>query len=100
MPREEERMSNTPKSDYSVVIFKEGTPPSKKRKGIFFFTLLSLIVVCQACYWLFANSVEPILLGMPFGLFTVVGFIVLEFVVLLVMYLMEPEEESVTEDAR
>lgn len=93
-------MSNTEKNDYGVVIFKEGTSLGDKRKGIFFFTLLSLIVLGQACYWLFANSVEPILLGMPFSLFTVVGFIVLEFVVLLAMYFMEPEEGSVKEEAK
>lgn len=79
---------------YGIVIFKEGTPPGEKRKGLFFFTLLSLIVLGQACYWVFANSVEPIIMGMPFGMFTVVMFIVLEFIALGIMYGLEPKEES------
>jgi|GEM_PF-760333 len=87
-------MNNDQKdTGYGVVIFKEGTPPKEKRKGLFFFTVLSLIVLGQACYWVFANSVEPIILGMPFGMFTVVMLIVLEFIALAVMYAMEPKEE-------
>ncbi len=87
-------MNTAQKDDgYGIVIFKEGTPPSEKRKGLFFFTVLSLIVLGQACYWVFGNSVEPIVLGMPFGMFTVVTFIVLEFIALAVMYAMEPKEE-------
>lgn len=82
------------KDDYGIVIFKEGTPPGEKLKGLFFFTVLSLIVLGQACYWVFANSVKPIIMGMPFGLFIVVTFIVLEFITLVAMYAMEPEEDS------
>ncbi len=93
-------MNKGKKDDYAFVFFKEGTPPAEKRKGIFFFSLLSLIVLAQACYWLFANSVEPIILGMPFGLFTVVFLIALEFFVLLVMYTMEPKEENQTGEVR
>lgn len=78
--------------DYGIVIFKEGTPPKEKRKGLIFFTVLSLIVLGQAFYWVFANSVEPIILGMPFGMFTVVMFIAVEFIALALMYTMEPKE--------
>lgn len=89
-------MADTQKDDYGIVIFREGTPVKEKRRGIFFFTALSLIVLAQAFYWLFANSVEPITLGMPFGLFTVVMLIAAEFVVLAAMYAMEPKEENRT----
>ncbi len=80
------------KEDYGLVIFKAGTPLKAKRRGLFFFAVLSLIVLCQACYWAFANSVAPIILGMPFGMFTVVALIILEFITLLAMYLTEPEK--------
>ena len=93
-------MSNMPKDDYGVVIFKEGTPPGEKRKGVFFFIVLSMIIVGQACYWIFANTVEPIILGMPFGLFTVVLLIILEFIALAAMYAMEPKEKKKSGDVR
>ena len=93
-------MSNTQKDDYGVVIFKEGTPPGERRKGLFFFTVLSMIILGQACYWVFANSVEPIIMGMPFGLFTVVMLIILEFIVLAAMYAMEPKEKKKSGDVR
>ena len=89
-------MNNAQKEDYGVVIFRKGTTPAEKRKGLFFFTVLSLIILGQACYWVFANSVEPIILGMPFGMFTVVMFIVAEFVALAAMYLTEAKEEKET----
>ncbi len=56
--------------------------------------MLTLIILGQACYWIFANSVEPIILGMPFGMFTVVMFIVLEFIALVVMYALESEPQT------
>jgi uncharacterized membrane protein len=51
-----------------------------------------VIILIQACYWLFANSVEPIVIGMPFGMFFIGLFITIEFVVLLVLYLIEANE--------
>ncbi|WP_153305985.1 hypothetical protein [Desulfogranum mediterraneum] len=93
-------MNRTQKNDYGIVIFKEGTPPGERRKAMFFFTVLSLIILGQACYWLVANSVEPIVLGMPFGMFTVVILIVLEFVALAAMYLLEPKEAPQTGEQR
>ncbi|PIE58553.1 MAG: hypothetical protein CSA33_02505 [Desulfobulbus propionicus] len=89
-------MNDMQKDDYGIVIFKEGTSPSKKRRGLIFFTIMSLIVLGQSFYWVFANRVEPIILGMPFSLFTVAMFIVLEFIVLLVMYSMELKEDNLT----
>jgi len=80
--------------DYSIVIFKPGTSPGEKRKGLFFFTVLTIIILAQAFYWLFANSVEPITWGMPFGMFTVVALILLEFATLAAMYWTETREDS------
>ncbi|MCG8548973.1 MAG: hypothetical protein MI799_01075 [Desulfobacterales bacterium] len=79
---------------YGLVFFKPGTSPGEKSKGLFFFTVLTFIILGQACYWIFANSVEPIILGMPFGMFTVVMFIVLEFIALVVMYALESETRT------
>lgn len=88
---EDDRSGN---DGYGLVFFKPGTSPREKSKGLFFFTVLTLIILGQACYWIFANSVEPIILGMPFGMFTVVMFIVLEFIALVVMYALESEPQT------
>ena len=77
-----------------IVVFRKGTPEREKRRSLFFFTLLTLIVLAQACYWVFANRVEPILMGMPFGMFTVVALIIIEFVVLVALYRSEPDDEK------
>ena len=89
-------MDSPQKDDYGIVVFKAGTSPREKRRGLFFFTSLSLIVLGQACYWVFANSVEPIIFGMPFGMFAVVALIVLEFLILAIMYALEPKEMTGT----
>ncbi|MCP4722561.1 MAG: hypothetical protein GY860_24150 [Desulfobacteraceae bacterium] len=87
-------MNDLREDDYGVVIFKPGTSPGEKKKGLFFFTVLTLIILAQACFWLFANSVEPITWGMPFGMFSVVMLILLEFATLAAMYWFETREES------
>ena len=65
-----------------------------KTTGSIFFILFSLIVLIQAFYWLFANSAEPILLGMPFGMFFIVLFIAVEFIVLIALYVYENHSRS------
>ena len=75
-----------------ITIFRPETPPNVKRRKIVFFMIFSLIILIQACYWLFANSAEPILLGMPFGMFFIAMFITIEFLALLVLYLIESKE--------
>ena len=71
---------------YAFTVFRPGTPAKQKTRGIVFFIIFSLIVLVQSFYWLFANSVKPYILGMPFGLFFVALFIVIEFVVLIILY--------------
>ncbi len=80
--------------DYGIMVFKPGTPKSAKTRGIFFFIVFSLIILIQAFYWLFANKVLPIVMGMPFGMFFIVLFIAIEFVALVILYFLESSENS------
>lgn len=80
------------KEDYGITVFSPGTPAGVKTRKLIFFIGLCLIILIQACYWLFANSVEPIVLGMPFGMFFIALFIAIEFVVLLVLYSIEASD--------
>lgn len=78
--------------DYGIKVFRSDLPRSAKTRNIIFLIILSAIILIQCCYWFFANSVQPILLGMPFGMFFVVLFIFFEFLALLVLYLMESKD--------
>ena len=53
------------------------------------YTFLIVIAGLQVFYWSFANSVEPIRLGLPYGMFVVTLLIVIEFLVLLVLYFVD-----------
>lgn len=77
---------------YGITIFPPGTPQNVKTRKILFFVAFCVIIMIQACYWLFANSVEPILLGMPFGMFFICLFITIEFALLLALYFIEADE--------
>ena len=86
-------MAKEPKeAGYGITVFRPATPANVKGRKIVFFIIFSLIILIQACYWLFANSAEPILLGMPFGMFFIAMFISVEFLALLVLYLIESKE--------
>lgn len=74
---------------YGISVFRPGTPDRDKTRGIVFFLIFCAIILIQACYWLFANSAKPIIIGLPFGMFFVVLFIAIEFVFLLILYLLE-----------
>ncbi|HUU42040.1 MAG TPA: hypothetical protein VMW42_13975 [Desulfatiglandales bacterium] len=88
-------MNNNQENDgYGISVFKPGTPSGEKTRGMFFFIVLCLIILIQAFYWLFANSVEPIIWGMPFGMFFVVLFIIIEFVMLLIVYFAEAKDST------
>ena len=83
---------NQPHKNDNIVIFPPDTPPKVKIRKSIFFAIFCLITLVQACYWLFANSAEPILLGMPFGMFFITMLIAVEFVVLLMLYFIEAKE--------
>ena len=86
-------MSGEPKNDgYGITIFKPDVPRAVKVRKLIFFVIFCLIIFVQACYWLFANSAEPFVLGMPFGLFFIVLFVVIEFIALLALYFIEAKE--------
>lgn len=87
-------MSKNQEDDYGIRIFRPGTPPGEKKKGMAFFAVLTAITLAQACFWLFANKVEPILWGMPFGMFTVVVLILLEFATLAALYMADSKEDT------
>ena len=65
-----------------------------KKSGLIFFIIFSLIILAQAFYWLFANSGEPIILGMPLGMFFIVSLIAIEFFALQVLYYVEKKDSK------
>jgi phosphoglycerol transferase MdoB-like AlkP superfamily enzyme len=79
---------------YGITVFRPGTPPGVKTREIIFFIILCLIILIQAFYYLFANSAEPYVLGLPFGMFFIVLFIAIEFVVLLLLYFAEAKDAA------
>jgi phosphoglycerol transferase MdoB-like AlkP superfamily enzyme len=86
-------MSNgTESSGYGITIFKPGTPPGVRTRGIIFFIILCILILMEAFYFLFANSAKPFVLGMPFGMFFIVLVIAIEFVALLILYFLESKD--------
>jgi amino acid transporter len=82
------------KNGYGIRAFKPGTPRGVKVRSVIFFIILLVIIFVQALYWLFANSAEPYVMGMPFGMFFIVLFIGIEFVILLVLYFSEEKGQK------
>jgi hypothetical protein len=80
------------KSGYGITVFKPGTPPGVKTRGIIFFIILCILIFLEAFYFLFANSAKPFVLGMPFGMFFIVLVIAIEFFALLVLYFLEEKD--------
>ena len=87
-------VKNSEKSEYRFTVFKPGTPRNVKVRSIVFFIILTIFILLQAFYWLFANSVEPFVLGMPFGMFFITLLIILEFIFLVILYLLESKDEG------
>jgi len=86
-------MSNgTGASGYGITVFKPGTPPGVRTRGIIFFIILCILILMEAFYFLFANSAKPFVLGMPFGMFFIVLVIAIEFIALLVLYFLEERD--------
>lgn len=59
--------------------------------GLIFLT----IALGQIFYWVFANQIEPILFGMPISMVFITALIILEFVFLLIMYLLENQNQEI-----
>lgn len=74
---------------YGIRLFKPGTPSKVKARSVVFFFVLLAIILIQTFYYVFANTVEPLVLGIPFGMFFIVLFITIEFVVLVILYNLE-----------
>ena len=66
-----------------------------KKSGLIFFIIFSLVILAQAFYWLFANSAEPIILGMPFGMFFIVFLIAIDFFALQILYYIEKKGSNI-----
>ena len=84
--------NGTGSSGYGITIFKPGTPPGVRARGIIFFIILCILVLMEAFYFLFANSAKPFVLGMPFGMFFIVLVIAIEFIALLILYFLEEND--------
>jgi phosphoglycerol transferase MdoB-like AlkP superfamily enzyme len=80
------------KRGYGITVFSPDTPPGVKTRKIIFFIIFCVIIMIQACYWLFANSAKPIVLGMPFCMFFIALFVAIEFIFLLILYFIEAKE--------
>jgi len=87
------------KGGYGLTLFKPGTPTRVKTRSVIFFIIFCAIILIQAFYWLFANSAEPYVMGMPFGMFFIVLFIGIEFVMLLILYFLEAKDTNKGGDA-
>lgn len=72
--------------------FRTGSTAREKRRGVLFFCFFCLIGLGQAFFWLFANKIKPILAGMPIGMFFIVALAIGQFVLLIVLYLLEPSK--------
>lgn len=81
--------------DYSIKVFKEGTPPSKKRWYTFFVIYFILCVLAEVWpIFLIANRVRPYILGLPFSMFWTVLMVVLGFVGMIFLYRFEYKGED------
>ncbi len=80
------------KNPYGITIFRPGVSSKSRKIKIIFFLAMCGVLFFQSCYWLFANSTEPILLGMPFCMFFIVMFIAIQFILLLILYFFESKE--------
>ncbi len=64
----------------------EDSKQRTKYVNIAFFSVFLAIMFGQIFYWLFANQLQPILVGLPFGMFVITALIVVEFICLILLY--------------
>ena len=72
------------------------TSPRNLALGLY--VALALFMLCWPGYALFGNSIEPYVLGVPFSLAWVVGWVLLTFVVLLIYHASGPPAERAEPD--
>lgn len=84
------------RDDYSLRFFASRVPAARRSLITIFALFFIAVILAQCFYWVFGNSAKPIVLGMPFGMFTVVALIIVEYVGLLVMerVLFKDEEDD------
>ena len=72
-------------NDYGLRFFPSNVPPGRRLLLTLFALLFIAIILAQTFYWVFANAAEPIVIGMPFGMFAVVALVIVEYLALLLM---------------
>jgi hypothetical protein len=80
------------KNGCGITVFAHDTPKGIKTRKLIFFAIFCLIILLQTFYYVFANSAEPFVLEMPFGMFIITMLIAIEFFAFLVLYLIEASE--------
>ena len=86
-------MANGPaKYGCGITVFAPDMPKGEKTRRLIFFAIFCLIILIRIFYYVFANSAEPFVLGMPFGMFFITMLIAIEFFAFLVLYLIEAGE--------
>lgn len=77
--------------DRRLHLFAPEAPPGYRRRRLAFagLMLLATVAVCWPVYPLF-SGVRPLLLGLPLSLAWVVGWLLVTFVALLMLYRSEP----------
>ena len=73
-----------------ISVFRRETPPNKRKIytvfGLFFFVCFLAEILPM---FSFANKVEPITLGMPFGMFWLTLLVAIQFLGLVALYCWE-----------
>jgi len=75
-------------------IFADGTPRHTRVWKLAAFTFFCLVGLSAAFFWAFANSLEPIILGMPFGMFFLVCLVALSFLGGLLLLWLDGRNET------
>jgi drug/metabolite transporter (DMT)-like permease len=77
-------------------IFAEGTPRYTKAWKLATFTFFCLLGLTAAFFWVFANSLDPIILGMPMGMFFLVCLVALSFLGSLLLLWLDGRDRTPT----
>jgi len=79
---------------YRLQLFRKDATPAGRRRQVFWFIYFVVVFLAQVWpVYTLANRVYPLVLGMPFSMFWVAMWIVLNFVGLVIMYRQEQRGE-------